>query len=166
MASATSWRSTIWHRLTSSAILSTARSADYLDKHEFLELLRRRALPKVDVVFHQGACSDTMQTDGRYMMENNYRFSVELLRWCQDINAPLVYASSAAVYGLGPRFAEERACEKPLNIYGYSKFLFDSFVRRQLDQLSAPRDRFALFQCVRATRIAQRTHGIGRLSRV
>jgi ADP-L-glycero-D-manno-heptose 6-epimerase len=112
--------------------------SDYLDKHEFLELLRRRALPKVDVVFHQGACSDTMQTDGRYMMENNYRFSVELLRWCQDINAPLVYASSAAVYGLGPRFAEERACEKPLNIYGYSKFLFDSLVRRQLDQLSAP----------------------------
>jgi ADP-L-glycero-D-manno-heptose 6-epimerase len=112
--------------------------ADYLDKHELLEMLRRCALPKVDVVFHQGACSDTMQTDGRYMMENNYRFSVELLRWCQEIRAPLVYASSAAVYGRGPRFAEERACEKPLNIYGYSKFLFDSLVRRQLDRLSAP----------------------------
>jgi ADP-L-glycero-D-manno-heptose 6-epimerase len=111
---------------------------DYLDKREFLDLIRRRALPRADVVFHQGACSDTMQTDGRYMMDNNYRFSVEMFGWCQDTKAPLVYASSAAVYGLGPRFVEERACERPLNIYGYSKFLFDAFVRRHLNQLSAP----------------------------
>ena len=67
--------------------------ADYVDKNELLELVRRRALGKPDVVFHQGACSDTMQTDGRYMMENNYRYSLELLRWCQAERVPYVYAS-------------------------------------------------------------------------
>ena len=112
--------------------------ADYLDKHEFLDLVRRGALPKSDVVFHQGACSDTMETDGRYMLENNYRYTLELLEWCQAQRVPLVYASSAAVYGLGPAFVEGRANEKPLNVYGYSKFLFDQGLRRRLDGLSAP----------------------------
>ncbi|MCS7100211.1 MAG: ADP-glyceromanno-heptose 6-epimerase, partial [Burkholderiaceae bacterium] len=90
------------------------------------------------VVFHQGACSDTMESDGRYMMQNNYRYSLALLEWCQQQRVPLIYASSAAVYGLGPAFREERACERPLNVYGYSKFLFDQVVRRRLPQLSAP----------------------------
>jgi ADP-L-glycero-D-manno-heptose 6-epimerase len=112
--------------------------ADYLDKHEFLQLVQRRALPKPDVVFHQGACSDTMESDGRYMMENNYRYSVELFNWCQALRVPLVYASSGAVYGLGPVFKEDPAHEHPLNIYGYSKYLFDQFVRRALPDLSAP----------------------------
>jgi len=112
--------------------------ADYLDKTEFLDLVRRRALPKPDLVFHQGACSDTMEADGRYMLNNNFRYSVELLQWCQEIKTPLVYASSGSVYGLGPVFAEARSNEKPLNIYGYSKFLFDQFVRRLLPTLSAP----------------------------
>jgi len=118
--------------------LAEAEIADYIDKNEFLDLVRRRALPKPDVVFHQGACSDTMEVDGRYMMENNYRYSVELFRWCQEQQVPLVYASSGAVYGLGPIFREERAHERPLNIYGYSKFLFDQFVRRALPDLRAP----------------------------
>jgi ADP-L-glycero-D-manno-heptose 6-epimerase len=112
--------------------------ADYLDKHEFLESLRHRALPKVDVVFHQGACSDTMATDGAYVMNNNYRFSVELLGWCQQQKVPLIYASSGAVYGGGARFVEQRDCERPLNIYGYSKYLFDVYVRRRLASLTAP----------------------------
>jgi ADP-L-glycero-D-manno-heptose 6-epimerase len=120
------------------ANLTDAEIGDYIDKQAFLELVRRRALPKPDVVFHQGACSDTMETDGRYMMENNYRYSVELFRWCQELRVPLVYASSAAVYGLGPVFREERANEHPLNIYGYSKFLFDQFIRRALPDLRAP----------------------------
>jgi len=112
--------------------------ADYVDKREFLDIVRRGALPKADVVFHQGACSDTMETDGRYMIENNYRYTLELLQWCQAQRVPLVYASSAAVYGLGPVFVEGRAHEKPLNVYGYSKFLFDQVLRRRLAELTAP----------------------------
>jgi ADP-L-glycero-D-manno-heptose 6-epimerase len=112
--------------------------ADYLDKHDFLDALRRRSLPRVDVVFHQGACSDTMATDGRYVIENNYRFSLELFRWCQEQKVPLIYASSASVYGSGPVFVEDRTYERPLNIYGYSKFLFDAVVRRHLASLQAP----------------------------
>jgi ADP-L-glycero-D-manno-heptose 6-epimerase len=106
--------------------------ADYLDKTEFLERVRRRELPRPDVIFHQGACSDTMEMDGRYMMANNYRFSAELLDWCQSSGIVLIYASSGAVYGLGPVFSEVRSAERPLNVYGYSKLLFDQVVRRQL----------------------------------
>ena len=112
--------------------------ADYIDKSQFLELVRKRALPRPNLVFHQGACSDTMETDGRYMMDNNFRYSVELLTWCQELKIPLVYASSGSVYGLGPRFSEQRENEKPLNVYGYSKFLFDQIVRSRLDALTAP----------------------------
>ncbi|HTT14049.1 MAG TPA: ADP-glyceromanno-heptose 6-epimerase [Burkholderiaceae bacterium] len=118
--------------------LTDCEIANYFDKGEFLDLVRRRALPKPDVVFHQGACSDTMQTDGRYMMENNFRYSIELLRWCQTERAPYVYASSGAVYGLGPTFEESRPNERPLNVYGYSKFLFDQVVRRELARVTAP----------------------------
>jgi ADP-L-glycero-D-manno-heptose 6-epimerase len=118
--------------------LADCEIADYLDKTEFRELIRHRALPKPDVVFHQGACSDTMETDGRYMLDNNFRYSLELLRWCQDLGVPFIYASSGSVYGLGPVFAENRTNEKPLNVYGYSKFLFDQVVRRELGQFKAP----------------------------
>jgi ADP-L-glycero-D-manno-heptose 6-epimerase len=118
--------------------LTDCEFAEYLDKSEFLDLVRRRALPKADLVFHQGACSDTMQTDGRYMLDNNYRYSIELLNWCQETATPLIYASSGSVYGLGPVFSEDRQNEKPLNVYGYSKFLFDQYVRRRLGSLSAP----------------------------
>lgn len=112
--------------------------ADYLDKSDFLRLLRTNALPKVEAVFHQGACSDTMATDGAYVMDNNYRFTTELFEWCQQSSVPLIYASSAAVYGLGHDFIEQRKHEKPLNIYGYSKFLFDQYVRARLAHLQAP----------------------------
>jgi ADP-L-glycero-D-manno-heptose 6-epimerase len=118
--------------------LADCEIAEYLDKREFLDLVQRRALPRADVVFHQGACSDTMETDGRYMMDNNFRYSLHLLQWCQETKTPLIYASSGSVYGLGPVFAEDRHHEKPLNIYGYSKFLFDQVVRRQLHALTAP----------------------------
>ena len=110
--------------------------ADYIDLAELparLEALEG----SVEAVLHQGACSDTMETDGRYMMENNYAYSRRLLEWCQDEEVPLVYASSAAVYGRGPDYREERACERPLNIYGYSKFLFDQFVRARLPEATA-----------------------------
>ncbi|HJW52174.1 MAG TPA: ADP-glyceromanno-heptose 6-epimerase [Burkholderiaceae bacterium] len=118
--------------------LADCELADYLDKAEFLDLVRARKLPRPEVVFHQGACSDTMETDGRYMLQNNYRYSVELLRWCQEHDIPLIYASSAAVYGRGPEFVEAREHERPLNVYGYSKFLFDQVVRREFPRLKAP----------------------------
>ena len=112
--------------------------ADYLDKTEFIERVRRRELPKPDVVFHQGACSDTMESDGRYMLENNYRYTLALFDWCQQQRVPLILASSAAVYGLTQVFAEDRANEGPLNVYGYSKFLFDQVLRRRMASLNAP----------------------------
>src|SRR5262249_56308194 len=81
---------------------------------------------------HQGACSDTMETDGRYMMENNYRYSVDLLDWCEKRGVPFIYASSASVYGGGRIFREAREHEAPLNVYGYSKFPFHQLLRRPL----------------------------------
>ncbi|HEU4850542.1 MAG TPA: ADP-glyceromanno-heptose 6-epimerase [Telluria sp.] len=105
--------------------------ADFLDKDEFLERLKRGEYAgKFSAVFHQGACSDTMEQDGRYMMKNNYDYSVALFEFCQRERIPFIYASSAAVYGASETFGEERANEKPLNVYGYSKFLFDQYVRR------------------------------------
>ena len=103
--------------------------ADYVDQDSLLSTLEKLE-GDVEAIFHQGACSDTMETDGRYMMENNFEYSRRLLEWCQEEATPFIYASSAAVYGAGPEFREERRCEKPLNIYGYSKFLFDQVVRQ------------------------------------
>jgi ADP-L-glycero-D-manno-heptose 6-epimerase len=104
--------------------------ADYFDKREFLERLKSNHLSKnIRAVLHQGACSDTMETDGAYMMENNYRYSVTLLEFCLQRRIPFIYASSASVYGNGKNFTETREHEAPLNIYGYSKFLFDQYVR-------------------------------------
>jgi ADP-L-glycero-D-manno-heptose 6-epimerase len=107
--------------------------ADYLDKTEFLALVESGQLDGgIEAILHQGACSDTMETDGRYMMANNYRYSLALLDFCQEQEIPLLYASSASVYGGGSVFSEEREHEAPLNVYGYSKFLFDQIVRRRL----------------------------------
>lgn len=112
--------------------------AEYVDKDEFLARLSDGDFDDdVAAVFHQGACSDTMETDGRYMMRNNYRYSVALLDWCQNNDVPFLYASSAAVYGGGNVFREERAFESPLNIYGYSKLLFDQHVRQQMPERTA-----------------------------
>jgi len=112
--------------------------ADYFDKDEFVSRLADGEFDDdIAAVLHQGACSDTMETDGRYMMRNNYRYSVALLDWCQDNDVPFLYASSAAVYGGGGVFREERAFEAPLNVYGYSKSLFDQQVRRILPERTA-----------------------------
>jgi ADP-L-glycero-D-manno-heptose 6-epimerase len=111
---------------------------DYLDQQEFIERIEAGAFAdSIEAVLHQGACSDTMETDGRFMMENNYRYSLSLLDFCQDEDVPLLYASSAAVYGASKEFREAPDCESPLNIYGYSKLLFDQTVRRRLADPSA-----------------------------
>jgi ADP-L-glycero-D-manno-heptose 6-epimerase len=120
------------------ANLADLEIADYIDKLELRERLRSGHFDgKIAAVLHQGACSDTMETDGRYMMENNYRYSLELLDWCQERKVPFIYASSASVYGAGKVFKEARENEAPLNVYGYSKFLFDQVVRRRLESRTA-----------------------------
>ena len=106
--------------------------ADYLDKTTFVERFARGDFGRVRAVFHEGACSDTMETDGRYMMENNFRYSRDVMDACLRQNVQFLYASSAATYGGSSRFVEERELEKPLNVYGYSKFLFDQIVRQTL----------------------------------
>ncbi len=112
--------------------------ADYLDQDAFLEALEAGELNgALTAVVHQGACSDTTETDGRYMMQNNYRYSRALLEFCTADDVPFIYASSAAVYGTGTTFKEVRACEAPLNVYGYSKFLFDHWVRRRWSEFTA-----------------------------
>jgi ADP-L-glycero-D-manno-heptose 6-epimerase len=109
-----------------------AKLADYFDKDEFYPRFTRRELGKVDVVFHEGACSDTMEHNGRFMLENNYRRSKDLLDACRAQGTRLLYASSAATYGGSETFKEEPQYERPLNVYGYSKLLFDNVVRRAL----------------------------------
>ena len=109
--------------------------ADYLDKEDFLDrLLAGDFDGDVKAIFHEGACSDTMETDGRYMMENNFRYSQDILDWCLDQEVQFLYASSAATYGGSSEFREERSLESPLNVYGYSKFLFDQIVRQRLSE--------------------------------
>ncbi len=107
--------------------------SDFLDKHDFLQALPD--LKNIEAVFHQGACSSTTETDGEYMMRNNYQFSKTLLHYCVDNKIPFYYASSASVYGNGENgFAEKRECEYPLNVYAFSKFMFDHYVLRYLEK--------------------------------
>lgn len=111
--------------------------ADYKDKDLFRRELLEDKLPPISIVFHQGACSDTTERDGRFMMDNNYQVSLELLDYCQQKQIPFIYASSAATYGDKQSFTEELSAEGPLNVYGYSKFLFDQVVRRRLADRTA-----------------------------
>ncbi len=106
--------------------------ADYMDKEDFIEKLNGGSFDGIlNAVLHQGACSDTMESDGRYMMENNYRYSLDVMNHCQNEEISFLYASSASVYGMGPVFKESREHESPLNVYAYSKFLFDQVMRRR-----------------------------------
>src|SRR5688500_1220636 len=112
--------------------------ADYLDKDEFLDRMEEGSFDgALDAILHQGACSDTTESDGRVMMQSNYAYSRELLDYCIRDEVHLVYASSAAVYGASREFRETRECEVPLNVYGYSKFLFDQLVRRRFEERTA-----------------------------
>jgi ADP-L-glycero-D-manno-heptose 6-epimerase len=104
--------------------------ADYMDKTSFMDIFDEIA-SEVEVVFHQGACSNTMETDGKYMMENNYDYSCALFNQCVQNDIRFIYASSASVYGNGDDgFIEKRECEYPLNVYAFSKFMFDNYVRK------------------------------------
>jgi ADP-L-glycero-D-manno-heptose 6-epimerase len=117
--------------------LAGAAISDYFDRRDFYGRFERGELGKIDAVFHEGACSDTMEHDGRLMLDLNYRSSKTLLDACQAQRVRLLYASSAAVYGGATSFREEPEFERPLNVYGYSKLLFDNVVRRMLPAATA-----------------------------
>lgn len=113
--------------------------ADYCDKEDFIaSIIAGDDFGNIEAIFHQGACSATTEWNGKYLMQNNYEYSKELLHYCLDREIPFFYASSAATYGDKTEFIEERQFEGPLNVYGYSKFLFDEYVRQILPQANSP----------------------------
>jgi ADP-L-glycero-D-manno-heptose 6-epimerase len=111
--------------------LANLKIADYVDASTFYDEFADGRYGQVEAVFHEGACSDTMETDGKYMMHNNYTLSWQLFQACQKRGTRLLYASSAATYGGSDTFREDPAFEQPLNVYGYSKLLFDQRMRRE-----------------------------------
>lgn len=127
--------------------LADCTLGDYLDKDDFLARVKAElcgetrgeigGLPPIEAIFHEGACSDTTEWDGRFMLENNFEYSKVLLEYCQAKRIPFLYASSAATYGGSEVFVEAPAHEKPLNVYGYSKLLFDQYVRARWDDFDA-----------------------------
>jgi ADP-L-glycero-D-manno-heptose 6-epimerase len=109
---------------------------DLVDRDDFIEqVLWREDLGAVEAVFHQGACSNTMEWDGRFVLRVNYEYSKELFGFCAERGIPFIYASSAAVYGGSREFRVDPACERPLNMYGYSKLLFDRWLRQRWHEL-------------------------------
>ena len=119
--------------------LQDAVFCDYMDKVEFRRAIASRALSakRIRAILHEGACSNTLQDDGAYMMDNNFTCSKELLHYALQNRIPFVYASTAAVYGLSQRFSPEPENEQPLNVYGFSKLAFDNYVRRLLPTIDS-----------------------------
>lgn len=123
---------------TKFANLVEARIADYQDKDDFLARILAGEEMGIEVIFHQGACSSTTEWDGRFMMKVNYEYTKALWHYCRTRKIPFLYASSASVYGGGSVFREEAAFEAPLNVYGWSKKLFDDYLRRNLREGDPP----------------------------
>ncbi|MFK8014935.1 MAG: ADP-glyceromanno-heptose 6-epimerase [Gammaproteobacteria bacterium] len=122
------------HKFRNLADLSIA---DYYDKDEFLDELTAGRVGPFEAILHQGACSTTTEWDGRLMMDLNYRYSKALLAHCQAERIPFIYASSASVYGAGPEFVERDEAVAPLNVYGWSKAMFDRYVQPRLADATA-----------------------------
>ena len=119
--------------------LADCKLLDYLDKDSFRTKINSGySFGAINAILHQGACSDTMEYDGVFMMENNYEYSKDVLRFAQSMRTPLVYASTAATYGASTQFIEREENERPLNIYGWSKLMFDRHVRARMQTLTAP----------------------------
>jgi len=111
--------------------------SDYFDKNDFIENLE--SIKKPEAIFHLGACTSTTEKDGLYLMRNNFEYSKKLLQWAMSRRVPFVYASSASVYGNGSDgFKEDRSCENPLNMYAFSKMMFDNYVRRVIHKSPVP----------------------------
>ena len=107
---------------------------DFLNIDEFINLIKNNEIDgtKIRAIFHQGACSNTMEWDADFLYKNNLLYSKELLNFSQKTQTPLIYASSASVYGAGKIFEESIENEDPINLYAYSKFKFDQLVRQEL----------------------------------
>ena len=112
--------------------LNDCRIADYMDCDDFLRAMDADALGPVTAILHQGACSNTMEYNGRYMMETNFTYSKHVLQFAARRRIPFVYASSASVYGNNPKFVENPDNELPINVYAWSKLVFDQYVRKHL----------------------------------
>ena len=113
---------------------------DYMDKIDFGEAVLDGAFDheKIDVIFHEGACSDTMEYNGKYMMENNFEYTKNLFHFAADRKIQFMYASSASTYGSGKHgFTEKPECEEALNVYAFSKLFMDNYIRRYLDGLES-----------------------------
>jgi ADP-L-glycero-D-manno-heptose 6-epimerase len=111
---------------------------DYMDRLDFIKRIQAGwEFGNIEGVVHEGACSATTEWDGEFVMKNNFEYTKTLLYWCQAIGAPFIYASSASVYGMGPVFTEAREHERPLNMYAYSKFQFDQYLRRYQSALTS-----------------------------
>ncbi|MBC8520343.1 MAG: ADP-glyceromanno-heptose 6-epimerase [Gammaproteobacteria bacterium] len=105
--------------------------ADYMDRLDFIDRINNDdEFGDVQAIFHEGATSATTEWDGHFVMKNNYEYSKSLLHWCLKRGVQYLYASSASVYGAGTTFVEDRQHEHPINMYAYSKFQFDQYVRR------------------------------------
>ena len=142
--------------------LVDCKIADYMDKDDFRRRVLDGSLSHVRAVLHQGACSDTTERNGRYMLDNNYRVTLELFEFCQARAIPFIYASSAAVYGGSSVYVEDPANEGPLNVYGYSKLLFDQVLRTRMDTLKSQVVGLRYFN-VYGPHEQHRAHGLGRL---
>lgn len=118
--------------------LAVVKYADYMDYRDFLKMVVEDRFFHTDTdththtIFHQGACSDTTEWNGEYMMKNNYEYSKILLHYCLQKKIPFIYASSAAVYGAKNNFDDQDWEQLPLNVYGYSKWKLDEYVRSYL----------------------------------
>lgn len=118
--------------------LADQRIADYMDKDLFLKKIHKgKFKEKVTALIHLGACSSTTEWDGEFVMRNNYEYSKSMLHYCQQNKIQFIYASSASVYGSGDTFVEDLKYENPINMYAYSKFLFDQYVRKRFDQFES-----------------------------
>ena len=120
--------------------LADTQIIDYLDYQDFRGVVQSSAawLKSLEIIYHLGACSDTTEWDGRYMLDTNFSYSKAVLNGCEALQIPLVYASSAAVYGAHAHCIETPEFEQPLNVYGYSKLLFDQHVRHRAGALRIP----------------------------
>ena len=112
------------------------KALDYMDKNDFIAAIKNGKFDdaNIEVIFHEGACSDTMEYNGKYMMENNFEYTKTLMHFALKKKIQLIYASSASTYGSGKHgFSEKPACEEALNVYAFSKLFFDNYVRRYFD---------------------------------
>lgn len=119
--------------------ISDVEIYEYIDRYDFLYLLKHKnqnkklfkKIKKAKAVIHNGAISYTTESDGNELMKSNYECSKSLFYFCKKYNIQFIYASSASVYGNNKETKEIKENENPLNMYAYSKLMFDNFIRRE-----------------------------------